>query len=211
MPPYFAGAHDLLRALLAVPPDIESAFVERFFGGVYDSAEQMAPAFYAVHVRRGDYVGGGHELPLEYFEKALELMAKKIAPEKEPVNGACGADRCREASPVSVLIFSDDLEWVQQQGVFFDLPGAVFVEEADTLMAFYFLVLAAEGGIICSNSTFCWWAAFLSAARRAASGARPAILPNHWTRNMSLSGMFGDKDCGKVLFLPYMTAISGLS
>ena len=194
---YFAGAHDLLRALFAVPPAIEREFIGRF--GVFsDSGEGGAPPkYWAIHVRRGDYVNlGDILLPLEYFKEAAALMM---------TSAAAGS----QAPPISILIFSDDVEWTREQRVFTDLTGAIFVDEADPLKAFYFLVLAAEGGIVCSNSTFCWWAAFLSAARREAYNERLAIFPERWALGQSLSGVFGDEDCGAGLCLPYMTLMYG--
>jgi len=144
-----------------------------------------------MHVRRGDYVGGGQLLPLEYFEAAARVMSSTV-----PENS-------------SIFVFSDDIQWTREQRVFTDLPGVVFVDESDTLTSFYYLVLAAEGGIVCSNSTFCWWAAFLSAGRRMALESRLAIFAELWAVDRSLTGLFGDKDCGVGLYLPFMTILPG--
>ena len=108
-----------------------------------------------------------------------------------------------------VFVFSDDIEWVKAQEVFRGLEGAVFVEERDPLRAFYFLSLAAEGGVLCSNSTYCWWAAFLSELRRRTRPARLVIFPDRWTAAHSLSGSLGPDDCGPALRMPYMTVLDG--
>ena len=66
------------------------------------------------------------------------------------------------------------------------------------------LALAAEGGVLCSNSTFCWWAAFLSELGRR---ARLAIFPDQWTARHSLSGRMGEGDCGAALRTDFMTLL----
>ena len=108
-----------------------------------------------------------------------------------------------------VFVFSDDLAWVREQEVFRGLAGAVFVDERDPLRAFYMLALAAEGGVLCSNSTFCWWAAFISELQRRTRVPRLAIFPDGWTAKHSLSGFHGPDDCGNALRMPYMTVMDG--
>ena len=98
---------------------------------------------------------------------------------------------------------------MREQEVFRDLEGVIFVEESDPLRAFYLLALAAEGGVICSNSTFCWWAAFLSELRRRRHFQRLAIFPDRWTAPHSLSGSMGPGDCGGALRTSYMTLLDG--
>ena len=153
---------------------------------------------WAIHVRRGDYVAKAewhHLLPLTYFAEGIFRMLAHLE-----AAGAGGGP---------VFVFSDDVAWVREQDVFRELAGAVFVEERDPLRAFYMLALAAEGGVLCSNSTYCWWAAFLSELRRRTRPARLAIFPDRWTHAHSLTGRQGPDDCGAALFLPHMTILDG--
>jgi hypothetical protein len=71
------------------------------------------------------------------------------------------------------FIFTNDYPWARNQSWVQSLPGEhVYVEEEDEVYSFYMMLLAREG-IICANSTFCWWAAYIGVARR-------QYLPNHW-------------------------------
>jgi hypothetical protein len=107
-----------------------------------------------LHVRRGDYLKASHVhyiQPLDYFTKALEhISAEKI------------------------LVFSDDIHWVEGQELF---QGSRFevvkgLNELETLR----LMSMCNEGAICSNSTFSWWGAFLGAY----STRNPVVVPSQW-------------------------------
>jgi hypothetical protein len=122
-----------------------------------------------LHIRRGDYVNLQHYHPLcdmEYYEKALEHFDKDI----------------------SVLVFSDDIEWCSQQKLF-SSDRFLFSEnneryshvhiDADgqirhSLIPYTDLCLMSlcSGGII-ANSSFSWWGAWLS-------NSNQIIAPKNW-------------------------------
>jgi hypothetical protein len=122
-----------------------------------------------LHIRRGDYVNLQHYHPLcdiDYYEKALEYFDKDI----------------------SVLVFSDDIEWCSQQKLF-SSDRFLFSEnneryshlhlDADgqvrhSLIPYTDLCLMSlcSGGII-ANSSFSWWGAWLS-------NSNQIIAPKKW-------------------------------
>ena len=124
-----------LRELFAPPPGL-AARLERAYGPLDTCV--------ALHVRRGDYldIENAAGVDMGYFEVALRR-----------VEAAVGAPfPC-------LLIASNDIAWARAQPGF-TRRGARFIEGEDEVATLY-LLLAAGRGLICPNSTFCWWAAFL--------------------------------------------------
>jgi hypothetical protein len=111
-----------------------------------------------IHIRRGDYLKPPYSdvLPvqkLSYYEKAIQHFPPTM----------------------DFYIFSDDIEWCKEQSLFQALQSKVFVEESDEVASLA-LMTTCLGGMICANSTFSWWGAFLGCyAARA-----PVIVPSHW-------------------------------
>lgn len=93
----------------------------------------------ALHVRRGDYLDNPNHLvlPLQYYQNALMYM-----------------DRMRK--DIEVFVFSDDIPWCRE---YFAGDGFHFVEMDDYLE---FELMRACKHFIIANSTFSWWAAYLS-------------------------------------------------
>ena len=100
------------------------------------AAQVQRSNFVGIHVRRGDYVGNPFYVDLfadGYYERAMAEF-----PNRE------------------FRVFSDDPEWCKGQEIFRDcviVPGS---EQED------FLQLAGCDGVIMANSSFSWWAAWLS-------------------------------------------------
>lgn len=91
----------------------------------------------AIHVRRTDYIqlSDYHpSLPIDYYKRAMEAMK---------------AD--------GHIVFSDDIEWCKTQPLF---EGSVFVNSGNDLLDF-FLMTKCDRFII-ANSSFSWWASYLS-------------------------------------------------
>lgn len=113
----------------------------------------------AVHVRRGDYTGIGYWFPLcpvHYYIAAMEEIAG-------------------EHPDTRFLIFSDDPQWCEQQ--FADISNATVVstEGENTIereIAEFTLMRSCDAFVI-SNSTFSWWAAYLSVSEM-------VITPDRW-------------------------------
>jgi hypothetical protein len=111
----------------------------------------------AMHIRRSDYCGSGNELPLKYYQNAVDHMAGKIN------------------SRLLIFIFSDDLEYVKEN---FSFPHQTFfVNEDRSLKDFEeIIVLSKCRHFIIANSSFSWWAAWLSE-----SSEKIICAPKQWT------------------------------
>ena len=122
------------------------------------------PSVVGIHVRRGDFVqfSDVHYLqsPLYYRQAIYEI-------EKQVVN-----PRYR--------IFSDDIPWCKNQRIFQQLGNLEFIEEVNEIECFKKMI-ECEGGFICANSTYSWWAAFLGAYRQNS----PVIVPKNWMKQYS--------------------------
>ncbi len=118
---------------------------EEFFEGAEEQVKQLFSEGItpidqvAIHVRRGDYVGNPFYVDLmatDYYERAME-----------------------EFPGEKFLVFSDDIEWCKTQQLF---KGCEF-SGGDELTDFN--RMAGCKGIIIANSSFSWWAAYLSQGR----------------------------------------------
>lgn len=110
----------------------------------------------ALHVRRGDYLNhAGFELPnsFAYYESALSRLKSS-----------------------RVLVFSDDLGWVKKQSVFsghdFHYFDSAIVSNDPVLEMF---AMSHCGEIVIANSTYSWWAAWLSGRSE-----RRILAPSDW-------------------------------
>lgn len=120
----------------------------------------MAPGSTAVHVRRGDYVTSRSterkKVTSEaYFRKGIEIAS-------------------RGYSNPQIIFFSDDIDWCIER--FGDIRNATFVvpEEGEPEAHHLFVMSKAENFVI-SNSSFSWWAAYLSTR----IGKR-VVTPSNW-------------------------------
>lgn len=109
----------------------------------------------AIHVRRGNTLNQPLHHPVRsvaYFEEALDIL-----------------------KPKQLAVFSDDLDWCKQQSVFRDAwfgPGnpphlnLMVLEAASPMSAesvvIDFHLMAGCSNFVISNSTFGWWAAWVS-------------------------------------------------
>jgi len=136
----------------------------------------------AVHVRRGDYLGLEETVnicPLHYFTIAMNHMRTTH-------------------SGTHFLVFSDDINWCHEQfGEYEDVTVVVPPANATSVqaeMADFNLMRACDSFII-SNSTYSWWAAYLSQSTDVICPARwlkgiasaevpiETFLPSHWQRH----------------------------
>lgn len=123
-----------------------------------DELEKLIPKFKgdtcAIHVRRGDYLSLSDyhfNLQLDYYEAAMKLMGKKM-----------------------FIVFSDDIEWCKNQPLF---KGCKFYQGGDGTRTWEdlkdFYAMASCKNHIIANSTFSWWASWLS-------GSENIIAPKNW-------------------------------
>lgn len=104
-----------------------------------------------IHVRRGDYFDKGSEhhgiLTPAYYRKAMALFPDAF-----------------------FLVFSDDPTWCRAQPW---LSGTTIMDEPDECVALHFM--SQFGHYILSNSSFSWWAAWLSTANK-----KKVVVPDTW-------------------------------
>ena len=117
----------------------------------------------AIHVRRGDYVNNPFYVDLtktDYYQKAMAMFPNE-----------------------HFMVFSDDIEWCKQQEMF---KGCSFSEGHDEIQDLN--IMASCKGIIIANSSFSWWAAYLSNAKVIApkawyaDGVERTKCPSSWIR-----------------------------
>lgn len=95
----------------------------------------------AIHIRRGDYLKNPKYVNLsstQYYRNAIDIIKSKM--------------------PNSCLyIFSDDITWCRESGLF---DGATYVDFTKEAHEDMYLMSKAKG-IITANSSFSWWAGYL--------------------------------------------------
>ena len=100
-----------------------------------------------VHVRRGDYLTDANHVgktpPLDYYARALRLLGVVVD------------------DPSTLLVCSDDPDWVDQQPLFRGAHVSRGRSPGDDMA----LLAACPGGLVIGAGTFGWWAAFFSKAR----------------------------------------------
>jgi hypothetical protein len=99
----------------------------------------------SMHIRRGDFVviskiyNPDYILKLSYYHKALNFINSKIN------------------SNYKILIFSDDIQWCQEN---FKQKNIIFIEGNYDYIDLWMMALCNHN--IISSSTFSWWGAFLN-------------------------------------------------
>jgi len=101
----------------------------------------------SIHVRRGDYVGNPFYVDIVnngYYEKAM-----------------------LEFPDADFLVFSDDIEWCKKQPMFEGCEFSEGLSEIEDLN----LMASCKGHII-ANSSYSWWAAYISGNK--------TVAPKEW-------------------------------
>ncbi len=123
----------------------------------------------AIHVRRGDYVFDkktsmvhGGICDVHYYNQAIEVILKKI-----------------RSADISFFIFSDDTEWTKKN---IQIPhsSVTFVSSADATLQPHeeISLMSLCKHFIIANSSFSWWAAWLSK-----NSAKTIIAPRKWVND----------------------------
>lgn len=155
-PPFFQHGRDqIARQLLALTPNMAP---NRQW---LDLLAQPGSA--AVHVRRGDYLKFGNTPPRfrilqpDYYQRAIKAVQSQ-----QPVE--------------RVVVFSDDISWCREH-LNLGIP-CHFVERLSSKSSMIddFMCLASAQIIITGNSTFSWWAAWISHERSNAT----VVCPQEW-------------------------------
>ncbi|MFA6520734.1 MAG: alpha-1,2-fucosyltransferase [Candidatus Paceibacterota bacterium] len=117
-----------------------------------------------IHVRRGDYVGNkNHEVVNnEYYRKGIESISRKTIIDK-------------------IYVFSDDTEWCKNN-LKFEFP-TMFVgpEYAGEKGEGHIYLMSKCKNFIIANSSFSWWAAWLSEHEN-----KIVICPKQWFPDTSI-------------------------
>lgn len=103
--------------------------------------------YVGIHVRRGDYIDNPFYVDLtktDYYQKAMAMFPD-----------------CR------FIVFSDDIAWCKANPIFKDCEFSEGKSEVEDMNS-----MAGCKGIIMANSSFSWWAAYLSDAK--------VIAPKAW-------------------------------
>lgn len=97
------------------------------------------------HIRRGDYLQRGWQLPMEYYFKGIEIIDK------------------REQN-LNIYIFSDDMDYVKEYFKDKKEVGRInFIDyESDDRTLDDFVLMSKCKHNVISNSTYSWWAAWLN-------------------------------------------------
>ena len=106
----------------------------------------------AIHIRRTDYTKKNFHklLSIDYYYNSLNTLSSKLKISK-------------------IYIFSDDINWCKQN--FIHNTSIEFVTLEDEIEEFCFMMTFEN--IIMANSTFSWWAAYLSEGSN-------IYTPKHW-------------------------------
>jgi hypothetical protein len=128
----------------------------------------------ALHFRRGDFIKSlpqykyvNRDFPTAsdfYYAQALHLVLANLT-----AGGGARAQR-----PPVFFIFTNDYAWARASAFIASLPGKVVFPEAEDEVYTWYMMMLARLGLVCPNSTFCWWAAYVG------HWGRMVTLPNHW-------------------------------
>ncbi len=133
------------------------SYIREFFRTNLDCKEGDSTKV-GVHIRRGDYLKFSDIHPVQnisYYEQAM----KKFPSGKQ------------------FVIFSDDIAWCKEQTLFQQANCSICetTNEIECLKE----MISCEGGFVCGNSTYSWWAAFLGSYRK----RNPVIVPKKWFKD----------------------------
>jgi len=146
---YFNKYKNEIYELFSLPQDIKDYATEKL--NSYNDKIKVA-----VHIRRGDYVGSDlhYVQPIQFYLDSQKYMNEKLGEDK-----------------ISYIYISEDIEWVKSN---FNIREVdVVVEEKHDYHEFAMMQLC-DHFVIC-NSTFSWWAAWLSK-----NSDKIVIIPKVW-------------------------------
>jgi len=143
---YFAEYANEIRDLFDLPDELKQT-VRAKYADLLTMVNANSDEVTMVHIRRGDYVGlSSHGiLTTDYYERATK-------------------------NRTNLVVFSDDIAWCRSLPF---LANARFVDEPVDYIALY--LMSQFGSFILSNSTFSWWAAWLSRSQN-----KSVLVPDRW-------------------------------
>lgn len=147
-------------------PKFFAGYEEEIKNAFIDGISIYPSEITAIHVRRGDYVG--HNFYVDLMENGYYARAMAKFPGSK------------------FVVFSDDIDWCKQQGIFqgCEFSHGTEIEDMNNM--------ASCTGHIIANSSFSWWAAFISPYTRKVvapsvenwhtDGVERTVCPPHWIR-----------------------------
>lgn len=156
-PKYFAGYEDVIRK--------DFTLKQKLPGHVQSLHQEISGCnSVCLHVRRTDYVGNSlHEVVgNDYYSQCIEMIAGKVLIDK-------------------VYVFSDDIAWCREH-MSFPYP-TVFVSQdlAGPKNEWHFALMSAARHFVITNSSYSWWAAWLSS-----NPDKIVIAPKQWFSDLSI-------------------------
>lgn len=125
-----------------------------------------------ISIRRGDFITNKKYYSEHYicddtyFYNAIDLMNNKV---KNPI----------------YIVFSDDIKWVKENMIF---PKNTFFEEGNDPVWEKLRLMSNCKYFIISNSSFSWWAQFLSSYKN-----KIVIAPKKWNKKNNNKDLYDDK------------------
>lgn len=150
--------NEIQAKLLEEIQPIENELVENKY--LYDFLKSDKQTV-CISIRRGDYVSN-----IE-FEKKFNICTKKY------YENAVKCIKQKIDNPI-FLVFSDDIEWCKANIDFIEKETCYFESGKDPVWEKLRLMYMCKNFII-SNSTFSWWAQYLSRNKE-----KIVIAPSHW-------------------------------
>jgi|GEM_PF-1390419 len=118
--------------------------------------------FLAVHIRRGDYLRpAGVELhgvtPLDYFRESLVRLRSEL-------------------NEMNTVYATDDPKWLREESGLLDTESVLAADFLNGPLE-EFVLMRESRGLVATNSTFSWWAAYLG-------DPEMTIVPRYWFRGV---------------------------
>lgn len=163
LPCYLSGNWQSWKYFSTVESQIRKKFTFRkdmFSLSIWEFGEILSKsASVAVHIRRTDYSFHENILPLDYYKNAITYMDERLM---KPI----------------YYIFSDDPEWVEYA---FNIPCSFQIVKGNSGLEDFYLMSCCRHAII-ANSTFSWWAAWLSDNKE-----KVIVMPEKWYLSSKLN------------------------
>ncbi len=175
---YFKDAEDTIRKELTLKEKLseEAVKVEQKIVELGKSSSLIL-----IHVRRGDYVSNAQAMKhhglgsVDYYTKAVQNVFAEL-------------EKTLEASDPTFILASDDMEWVKENIVPL-LHGASYeiLSNPTVIKDFEELhLMSLCHHFIIANSSFSWWAAWLSESAKNIGKKKIVVGPKQWVANSKI-------------------------
>lgn len=199
---YFKEFSDTIQKELTLknPLGEKASEKEKHFKQLAQDGQILVP----IHVRRGDYVTNKHAAAqhgakgVEYYSEALARMQVELSRINRKSDGFntfdTNADTEAAITPLRItfILSSDDIEWVKESIVplLHEVPNASYEILSDMpnikdYEEIYLMSLCHH--FIIANSSYSWWAAWLSTSAKEQNIPKIVIGPKKWTSNPSVN------------------------